>query len=158
MTDWTTPTSWVNGVVPGATDLNEQLRDNMNHLKLPPFFQVVTASAGTVSASASTAIPITAGVSATLTTFGGHVQCYFRAKASGAVNQGVFNLDHNGTAFTDRVSGLATGLNGFVEYHVWVTGVPSGSNVFLPTWLQPVGEFIGVDISSHPLIFWVREG
>lgn len=29
---WTTPSTWVNGTVVGATDLNTQLRDNLNYL------------------------------------------------------------------------------------------------------------------------------
>lgn len=31
---WTTPRTWTIGQLVSATDLNEQIRDNLNHLKL----------------------------------------------------------------------------------------------------------------------------
>ncbi len=155
-TPWTIPTSFVNGVVIGATDLNQQVRDNMSHLKSPPLANIVTAiDVGQASTTATTAVPITGGLSATLTTYGAPVQIHFhpgRTITSGTV--AVYNLDIDGTAYTDRVSGLGSG-----QYHLWATGLDSGLHTFMPTWqVTTPGGTAFTDISATPLIFWVREG
>ena len=111
-----------------------------------------------ITATASTAIPITAGISAALTTYGGELNVYFKATFTGQGN-GVFNLEYNGTAYTDRPSGITVGaLAQEVSFSVWVTGLASGSNVFVPTWKSPGGNVLGIDASSMNLDFWVREG
>lgn len=165
MTDpWTTPTSWVNGTVPGATEFNEQIRDNMGHLKSPPLSNIVTAYTGATlpSTTASTAIPITAGLSATLTTYGAPVQVYFnmRVSSNGPAPFAVFNLKIDGTAYMSYAGGFPFNApQDVLAYHVWVTGLASGAHVFVPTWQvsNPTGTAIA-NASSHPVIFWVREG
>jgi hypothetical protein len=50
---WTTPQTWIAGTVPGASDFNTQIRDNLNFLlsgQVASFAQY-TSSAGTTSTS-----------------------------------------------------------------------------------------------------------
>lgn len=164
MTTWVVPRDWTDGEVVGAVTANIHWRDNLKHLKDPPFAQIVTAyTAGAViSATSTTAVPITAGISATLLTYGGNVQAFFQARVtSNAAVASVFNLQYNGTAYTTQVSGIVYAIgntNTFVSYHVWVTGLASGSYTFVPTWAQPAGAAQRIDASSNPLIFWIKEG
>ena len=157
---WTTPITWSNSAIVGQSQLNEQIRDNLNFLRAPSFSMISTAhtAAAKITASASTAIPITAGISATLTTYGGDLNVCFKAKLTGA-GYAIFNLEYNGTAYTDRPSGITnTFQNEEVSFNVWVTGLASGSNSFVPTWKSPGGGTMGIDASSYNLEFWVREG
>jgi hypothetical protein len=168
-TAWIVPRTWSDDEVPsagGTGGFNSQIRDNMTHLKHPPYGEIVTGITGlatvVISGSGSTAIPITAGVSATLTAYGGDVECYFRARVTSniAVTM-IFNLQYNGTAYTDLVSGLGRWVgndNTFAHYNVWLTGLASGVYTFMPTWEQPGGGTMLIDASSSPLIFWAREG
>lgn len=155
---WTTPKTFTAGMVITETDLNTHLRDNLNALKMPPFQQIVTASAGVFATTASTAVPIsTANLSVTLNTFGGDVQAVFQGVCPNA--GGMFNLDYDGTAWTDRPSGIIYSRQDdrFMFYHVWVTGLPSGTHTFRPTW-HGTGQALNLDITGVPAIFWVREG
>lgn len=155
-TPWTTPTSFVNGVVIGATDLNQQVRDNMSHLKSPPFVNMVTAcTGGTVPVTtATTAVPITGGLSAQLTTYGAPVQVYLDAPVNEFNTVAVHNLEIDGTAYTNLVSGIK------LPAHIWVTGLESGQHTFVPTWqiTGGIGASAVIAASAKPLIFWVREG
>ena len=158
---WTTPVTWSNSAVVGATDLNEQVRDNMAFLFSPTFSMIVTAhtAAAFFSASASTAVPIATGLSATLTTYGGAIQCYFAAKFTAA--HAILNLDYNGTAYSELASALISAGGGAGQhnsYHVWITGLPSGTHVFTPTWQHAAGSWMKLDASANPIVFWVREG
>ena len=155
---WTTPKTFTAGMVITETDFNTHLRDNLNALKNPPFQQIVTASATGWSTTASTAVPIsTANLGVTLNTCGGDVQCYFLGWCADAGAS--FNLDYDGTAFTDRISGLAHSRTDerLMQYHVWVTGLASGAHTFLPTW-RSTGQMVGLEMSAHPVVFWAREG
>ena len=158
MADWTVPRTWTADTVVGAADLNTQMRDNLNALKTPPFQQIVTASAGKLQATASTAVPLTGDLSITLSTNGGAIMFYFCAQFSGTVNT-CLNLDYNGTAFSDRASGLTQFRTDTEQVTMcgFVTGLPSGSHTFKPTWFQPAGSTMTLDFSGVPAVFWVRE-
>lgn len=153
-------TAFTNSAIVGASDLNDHIMNNIGHLKAPPFALVFTALDTPASTTATTAVPITAGVSATLTTYGAPVQVYLKVRTiiSGGA-QNILNLDIDGTAYTNRVSGLARSNAGYdASYHVWVPGLATGSHTFVPTWrVTPSGTAFTV-ASSEPLNFWVREG
>ncbi len=155
---WTTPKTFTAGMVITETDLNTHLRDNLDALKSPPFQQIMTASATGWSTTSTTAVPInTAHLSVTLNTHGGDVQCYF---CGWCIDAGaMFNLDTDGTAFTDRYSGLVNSRSDerLMQFHVWVTGLASGLHTFNPTW-HGTGQMVGLDMSAHPVVFWAREG
>jgi hypothetical protein len=154
---WTTPKTFTAGMVITETDLNAYLRDDLNALKNPPFQQIVTASATGWSTTASTAVPVNTALNVALNTNGGDVQCYFYGWCVDA--GAMFNLDYDGTAFTDRLSGLVNsrGEERLMQYHVWVTGLASGLHTFRPTW-RSTGQQVGLDMSAHPVVFWAREG
>ena len=156
---WTTPVTWSNSAVVGATDLNEQVRDNMAFLFSPTFSMIVTGHTGvsTFNTTSTTAVPLTAGISSVVTTYGGALNIFFRAHKTG-VGTAVFNLEYNGTAYTMLPSGLATAFqHAEVWYNVWLTGLTSGTHVFMPTWFT-LGGPAAIETSGFPLIFWVREG
>ena len=157
---WTTPITWSNSAVVGQSELNEQIRDNMNFLFAPPFAHIVTAhtAATRISATSTTAVPLTAGMSAALTTYGGDLNVFFLARKTG-LGTAVFNLEYNGTAVTTHASGLATGYTTQeVWYNAWITGLASGAHVFVPTWESLGGATMQLDCSGYELTFWVREG
>ena len=156
---WSGTSAWVNGSAIGATDVNDYINNNIDHLKSPPLSIVVTAIPTPASTTATTAVPVTAGISATVTTYGAPVQAYFKMRtlnSGGGFN--LFNLDIDGTAYTTYVSGLARSNNTYDgHYHVWITGLASGSHVFIPTWRVSVGTGY-TQASGEPINFWVREG
>lgn len=153
---WTTPKTWTAGMVLGETDMNTYIRDNQNALKTPPFQQIITASANDLSITASTAVPIkTDDLEITLTTHGGAVQWYFQARFSAANT--VLNMEADGTAFTNRPSGITRILNDFVTVGGWFTGLASGAHTFTPTITCPGGITTIVRWSAEPVVFWCRE-
>ena len=69
---WTTPKTWVASELVTASELNEQLRDNLNSLLAPPEFFFATAS-GTFTTSSTTPVSISGDYEQTITTRGGPV-------------------------------------------------------------------------------------
>ena len=153
---WSVPRTWTAGELVGETIMNTHIRDNLNYLFAPAFQQIVTGSGVSLSASASTAVPVHANLVITATTKGGNVEVYFEGRFSGAGVQ--LNLDYNGTAWVATASGIIRQSvdRGQMHYHVWVTGLASGQQVFRPTWLQIAGTFVNLEFDINPAIFWVR--
>lgn len=157
---WSGTSAWVNGAVVGASNVNDHINNNLDHLKAPPFAQIISAIDTPATVTATTAVPITAGVSAVLTTYGAPVQVYFKMRSTiTGTTFTIFNLLVDNTAYTTRVSGLARGNNqNIAEFHEWITGLASGSHTFVPTWkVQATGTGY-TQASGEPLRFWVREG
>jgi hypothetical protein len=159
---WTSPKTWTAGFLVGETDLNTHLRDNLNALKEPPFQQIITGSAGNLSTTATSAVPIsTADLGITLTTFGANVHVHFQ----GFVSAGAADIVHVGLTYDTTALNPPTGL--FVTkvalaqafYDVWVTGLATGSHTFQPTWcVEAGGQTAILVLSTAPAIFWAREG
>jgi hypothetical protein len=161
---WSIPRTWTNGEVPGETEMNTHVRDNLRFLKDPSFQQIITASGGTLSTTATTAVPIsTADLSITLTTYGGAIHGVFHAtfSAQGAL---ILGLDYDGTAVYNALTGvsyhqMAGVTNRSLGFNVWITGLASGSHTFRPTWRVGAGTNTGqLLLASAPAFFWVREG
>ena len=156
---WTTPITWTNSAVVGATEMNEQIRDNMNFLFAPTFDMIVTAytAVAQVTGTASTAVPITAGLSSEITTFGGNIHCYFQSWVSGS--WAMFYIDYNGTSVSAAgVSGLVSADDSIVIMNAWITGLASGTHVITPMWSQAGGNVMRLLSSGNPVTWWVREG
>lgn len=157
---WTNPKTWVNDEIVGETDFNTFLRDNMTVLFSPPQSKIATASADYISTTASTAVPMdTANLGATLSTLGGPVEVYFRGIFSAGRLQLGLNVD--GTAWGAQfVSGIVVNHGEVAHYplgyHVWVTGLASGSHTFYPTWAS-TGQGIRLQWSGNPAVFWAME-
>ena len=162
---WTTPRTWVANEVPGETEFNTHVRDNLNYLFAPSFHQIITASGGAYSITATTAVPIdTANLSITLTTYGGNVHFHFAGLFSG---QGFMRLgmEYDGSAVYHALTGLTRlslgglGASQMGQIDGWITGLASGSHVFRPTWFMATGITTGqLQVNSVPAILWVREG
>lgn len=87
---WTTPTTWVNGSVPGATDLNTHIRDNENYLCSGRPYGYLYTNTGTdyalTVATTWTTIDNT-NLTMTLTTQSGHIRL-----------EAIFDLDQSAGA------------------------------------------------------------
>lgn len=158
---WTLPRTWTNGEVVGETEMNAHVRDNLSYLFSPAFQQLVTGSAGLPTAPHSaSATAINTGLVITVTTYGGNVEAFFQANITGS-GRLRFNLQYDGTALVATATGITiaepTNLNRTqVMFHVFVTGLASGSHTFAPMFAR-VGPSLGfVDWSDAPAVFWVR--
>lgn len=158
---WTTPKTWSANEIVGAADMNTHIRDNMNALKDPPFYQ--TAITANWSASATTWTGISS-LSAVLNTYGGDIMVHFQAFIWN--EEAAVNLQYNGTSYVTTTSGLArtmrigltgTNIGNHVTYTVWVTGLPSGTHVFAPVVKTDNGQWAQLQGDRNPIMFWVRE-
>lgn len=163
MPAWSVPRTWVGDEIPGATEMNTHVRDNLGFLKDPSFQQIVTASAGDYLTTASTAVPIdTANLSITMTTYGGAIHCFFAGMFSGNSNVLMLNLLYDNTAFFPSATGIMRCvLSGNpkinLSWDVWVTGLASGSHTFRPAW-NTLGLTAYLLVATAPATFWAREG
>jgi hypothetical protein len=147
-TPWTTPTSFVNGIVMGATDFNTYFRDNFEHLKAPPVFNEPTAFGSPIVFTATTAIPITAGASASLQTYGGAVEIWFDGIFEGYQTVVTdYLIDIDGTGYT----GVGNPL------HLLITSLASGTHWFTPM-CRTTGGAGGYSAECSAYHFWAREG
>jgi hypothetical protein len=158
---WTTAKTFTAGMVIGATDLNTYLRDNMNQLKTPPFGRTACNPTGVANISTTSTVwtAISAGISLTLTTYGGALHCGFLGVMANAPAYLAFEVD--GTAYTGiHPSGIfktPTDSFGIVD---WVTEITaSGSHTIRPAWrVINAATTAQLSCSAQPAIFWVREG
>lgn len=148
-------------MVPGATDFNTQIRDNLNQLKSPSFARTACNSTAAASINTTSTVwtAISAALSLTLTTYGGALQCGLAGEIGG--NAGYLAFEVDGTAYTGlHPSGIfKAGVGGFFVSD-WITDVTaSGSHTIRPVWRSINGATtVGLQWSGQPLIFWVREG
>ncbi|MFQ3536758.1 MAG: hypothetical protein SNJ58_12870 [Aggregatilineales bacterium] len=161
---WTTPTTWSAAQVVTATQLNEQLRDNLNYLISRPHGRVLhTAASNYTTSSPSFADIDPTNLSLSLTLSGSAVLVGF----SGLVETGsgvmaCFDLSVDGVRFTAAPHGLVAPyiLAGVprwpVSYTVLVVGLTVGSHVFGPMWCA-VGGSITLFAVSNPVSFWALE-
>lgn len=155
---WTTPATPTAGQGLAASFWNEQVRDNLNALKAPPFQQMAYTGAAQFSSSASTAVPVdTANLSITLNTQGGDVQVQFMAFQN-AIYSTIYGLNYDGTAWGGTGIFRQGQEAGMVSYNVWITGLASGNHTFRPTWWVPAGNLTTIDPTALPVVFWAREG
>ena len=156
---WSVPMTWTAGMVPGATEFNREFRDNLNALKTPAFFQMISAGAITAATTATTSVPIGTALSATLTTYGGNVEVYFAAVIS-ATQVVRVGFDYDGTAlYTSGFTRIPVAREEMVHVHAWVTGLASGAHTFTPTWLAAgAGHTAILSWVTNPVVLWAREG
>lgn len=159
---WTTPLTFTAGMVIGATDLNTYIRDNTNYLKTPAFGRTACNPTGVadIRTTSTTWTAVSAGISLTLTTYGGNLHCCFMGWI--AQNPALLAFEVDGTAYTGiHPSGLfkAQNTQGFTVDD-WITAVTAtGSHVIRPAWRVGAGtQTAELVCSGQPAIFWVREG
>lgn len=152
---WTTPITWTAGMVPGATEFNEQIRDNLNALKNPPFAATAyLPTADSYAWSSSGFTGINTAITLTVTTQGGTVFAYFQGEVT-TVGAYWIDVEYDGTALGDAA--LGQGRNTPLPMMLPITGLASGSHTFRPIWRGDNANNIEMQ-SGRYIHFWVREG
>lgn len=163
---WTTPQTWTAGSVVSASQLNEQLRDNMAYLLNRPHQRIVrTATADYTTASAAFVDIDSVNLSITLTLSGSAVLLGFSGMTlldSGGAVAPAFNLTVNGSLYTTAPNGLVSVEGqGFlwtpVSFTVLVVGLSVGSHVFRPVWRRLSTNAVTLRAISNPVSFWAVE-
>lgn len=157
---WTTPLTWTAGMALGATDFNTQFRDNLNALKTPAFGRTACNPTGVVDirTTSTTWTAISAGVSLTLTTYGGGINWGFM----GALNldPAMFALEVDGVIYTGIHPSGVYKASAQVSINDWVSEITaSGAHTLRPAWRVGAGtETAQLKCSGIPAVFWAREG
>ncbi|PJF30840.1 MAG: hypothetical protein CUN51_06550 [Candidatus Thermofonsia Clade 1 bacterium] len=161
---WTTPTTWVSAQVVTATQLNEQLRDNMNYLLSRPHQRIIRVASSNYTTTSTTFVDIDAtNLSITLTISGSAVLVGFSGVAE--VNSGpfyCFDFTVDGNRYTTVSNGLlevhtATGfIHVPASYTALVMGLTVGSHTFRPVWRATSGTATLRAVNS-PVVFWAME-
>jgi hypothetical protein len=161
---WHIPVSWSTGQLVTATNLNEQLRDNLEFLKTPPT-ALVSINQGSDYATTSTTfvdIDVT-NLSLTITTAGGDVLIAFMAY-TGGTSRLYFDVSIDGTRVggDDGFVSAVAAANTPVTLVVLKQGLAPGSHTFRVQWKVNSGTgtmYAGAGTSGldiHPQ-FFVRE-
>jgi hypothetical protein len=168
---WHTPKSWSVGELVTATNLNEQLRDNLEFLKSPPTASYLANEAANYTTTSTSFVEVDgAGVelSLTITTAGGDVLIGLSAMVnSNGSNVVYFDVSIDGVSFggDDGIIGTKMpGVNNYeaVSFVVLKTGLSAASHTFKLMWKTGAGTatlFAGAGTAGadmHPQ-FWVRE-
>lgn len=157
---WTLPKTWVAGERVVATDMNAQIRDNINYLLTPNAF-VVRSAVGALSTTSTTYASLGAGWSQSITTYGGHVLVGLQMPVSGpGTNQSAFvGVEVDGTLYTGAITPLSGNTPFTVHFTKLITGLASASHTFVAKWRVPVGnQTAGTDAAVLPIEFWAMEG
>lgn len=150
---WTTPITWTAGSVVGASQLNQQVRDNLNYLLSRPH-QVIKRDATYTTTSTAFVEMDSVNLSITLTLSGSAVLVGFSATI---VNPAQFDLSVDGVRYTSFANGLIYHNIGFaysvpISYAVLVNGLSVGSHTFQPLWRVP-----GAFATASSVVFWACE-
>lgn len=162
---WTTPITWNVDQLVTNTDLNEQLRDNLDYLLSPNHERILRDNSGTYSlTNVTTFQDIDAtNLSIDLETHGGPVWVHFQAIAytSGTAVLGYFDIAVDGTRIgTAFTLGLAT-VNSSdgnerrpTSISLLLTGLSAGTHTIRPQWRTGSGDTITLlaNSSTNPLI------
>jgi hypothetical protein len=145
---WTTPITWAAGSVVGASQLNQQVRDNLNYLISRPH-QVIKRDA-TYSTTSTVFVEMdSVNLSINLTLSGSAVFVGFSASV---VNPAQFDLSVDGVRYTSFANGLLSHTIGFaysapISYAVLVNGLSVGSHTFRPLWCVPAARLLQAALS-----------
>jgi len=166
---WTTPITWNVDQLVTNTDLNEQVRDNLEYLLSPNHQHILRDNGGNYSITNVTTFQDidSANLSLTLETHGGPVYVHLMgsARSNGLVNHGYFDLTVDGTRLgAAHTLGLVTfGVDPQtwmpVSISVLVTGLSAGVHTFRPQWRTDPSDTLTLrgSTSDNPVIFEVIE-
>lgn len=168
---WTTPATWSTTQLVTASDLNEQIRDNLSALKAPPTdYHVLNEGADYTLNSAVFADVDGTNLSLTITTTGGDVFVGFHGNFSNDATTRNLYLDvtmdgvavgGNDGIIAERVDVTAAPGAG-VSFTRLIPGVAAGTHTFNLTYKVSAGAvtlYAGAGTSGGDLHgqFWVRE-
>ena len=160
---WTTPITWNVDQLVTNTDLNEQVRDNLDYLLSPNHERIVRDNGGNYTiTNVTTFQDIDAtNLSITLTTHGGpvlvHLQCV--AGTNGTAHDGYLDIAVDGVRVgADHTLGLVninSQENLPVLIGVLLTGLAAGTYILRPQWRTAATDTMRIvcDTTSHPVIF-----
>lgn len=164
---WRAPVTWATGNLVTATNLNEQLRDNLEFLKTPPTGLISIDEASDYTTTSTSFVDVdSAGdpdLSLDLTTAGGDVLIVFMAYAGGT-GRVYFDIavDSVRMATNDGFFSAVNAVNTPITIVALKQGLAPGSHNFKVQWKVNTGTgtlYAGAGTSAldtHPL-FFVRE-
>lgn len=168
MATWHTPKTWLTGDVLTASDMNEQIRDNLDYLKSKAIGHCQMEEATNYSTTSTTLVDIDPDkLSLTLETNGGDVLLGFCGVFT---NQGgndfylEIAMDNTPVSGHDGVFVAGTTARGRTSSFVWlVTDVSAGSRTFKLQWRTRANTlFLAAGNPVYPNIsflsqFWAKE-
>lgn len=163
---WTAPSTWTTSQVVTATNLNEQLRDNMTYVHSgKPYAGALHNEGSTYSTTSTSFVDVDAtDLSKTITTTTGRVLILVTATVyCSASNSMRFDVAMDGTRIgSANTLGLTANYTGTsattISFHVIKTGVSNGSHAFNLQWHVGAGTgYMYSDASSVPVVFQVIE-
>lgn len=165
---WTTPVTWSNGSVPGATDLNAQIRDNLLFLFSGRALQKIAyeGSADKTTTSTSFVAVDTTNLRCTLTVTTGRVLVFGRGNWSNSTTTAQMYADFlmdGATRAGGTNNGLAQQETGSTGTGYWpfsilgiFTGVSSGSHTFDLAWKVSAGTATMLN-NTEPIVLIAME-
>jgi hypothetical protein len=168
---WTTPITWNVDQLVTNTDLNEQLRDNMEYLLSPNHDSILRDNSGDYSITGVTSFQDidSSNLSIDLETHGGPVWVHFQA--TGVLdNDEVLSLDlavdgtRLGAFFTHGLGRWLNPTGGVtldlqVGFGLLLTGLSAGTYTLRPQWRTGSGDTVNLRASTavSPVIFGAIE-
>lgn len=165
---WTAPRTWATDELVTAALMNEQLRDNVDFLRNPPFASYLLNNSDYTTTSSSFVNVDNTNLSLTITTQGGPLLIGFygsiyHSSASGRV---FFDVDIDGTSRVGGDDGLVvstvSSTVSAVSFLVWKAGLSAASHTFKLQWKTSTSTatlYAGQGTSgwkTHSQ-FWVKE-
>lgn len=161
---WTTPSTWAAAQVVTATQLNQQLRDNLNYLLSRPHQRIIRTAAANYTTTSTTFVDIdTTHLSLNVTLSGSAVLVGFSGITELSAGQTTcFDFTVDDVRYTTTADGLVAGyiLTGIthmpVTFTALVMGLTVGSHTFRPVWRVSSGTGT-LRAVNNPVIFWAME-
>jgi len=161
---WHTPATWSVGQLVTATNLNEQLRDNLEFLKAPPTGVRNVNQASDYATTSTTFVDVdTTNLSFSINTAGGDVLIVFFGRVNSSTGNVYFDVSVDGVRIGGD-DGLTSGPSGHhpIALMALKQGLSPGTHTFKLQWRVSAGTgtlYAGAGTSGldlHPQ-FWVRE-
>lgn len=155
MADWTNPITW--GATPITADLlNEQIRDNTEHLKEPPTDSYTGSGSGSYSTSSTSFVDIDAVFDLSITTFGGDVLIAFNFGLTSGSPVGYIDILFDGSRVGGN-DGIVGCLPSTENSAYWLlTDIAAGTYTAKLQWKSAGGTISMNTASTYPQ-FWMRE-
>ena len=150
------PQTWQDETYPDNTAFNREVRDNLNHVKYPPYAASALATARTTTATTFAAI--NTALNLVFTTYGGYIKVGL--VGNGGVVGGpyaCYDIALNGTRISPSVSGatIVGDSSGNAFFTRTLTGRPSGVYTAQAQYRADVGTTTARAISG--LLLWAYE-
>jgi hypothetical protein len=163
---WTTPITWQVDQLVTNTDLNEQVRDNLEYLLSPNHQRIMRDNGGAYSITNVTTFQDidSTNLSITITTHGGPVLVHFQGTINpGATTAGYLDLTVDGVrvgaAFTTGLTTIGgTGVD-LRSMMILLTGLAAGTYTIRPQWRTDPSDTLTLNASAatNPTVLEVIE-